>query len=96
MEKINTPGQFRTESKKLETLGDMGDFLKKVNYDLLMTYIDAIENAERFTEQTMRDRCILSSAKMYWEQIVNLHGVQALLHKDKTVDELLMMDPLST
>lgn len=91
-EEIDSASMLKDKLKDIEKVGEATDIFLNTQYGVVLNYVDALENAKKFVELTMRDNYLLDIARMYREQIETQHGVLALQHKDVIISDLMRME----
>jgi hypothetical protein len=91
-EEISSASMLKRKLNDIEKIDEAMDIFLNTQYGVVLNYVNALENAEKYIELTMRDSHLLNIASTYREQIVTLHGVIALLHKEVTINDLLRME----
>ena len=91
-EEISSASMLKRKLNDIEKIDEAMDIFLNTQYGVVFEFANALENAEKYIELTMRDSHLLNIARVYIEQIVTLHGVIALLHKEVTINDLLKME----
>lgn len=91
-EVINSASMLKHKLKDIESIREATDTFLNTQYGVVLEFANALESAEKFVELTFRDSSLLDIARMYREHIAIQHGVQALLHKDVIISDLMRME----